>query len=296
LIDLHSHSTASDGSCEPERLIELALGLKLHALALTDHDTLAGIPRARASAAGTDLRFITGVEIEIESATGEFHLLGLGLEGDRRELEAALLEVQAARRDRNARMVDRLKKGGIQITMEELADVAGGEIISRAHFARLLVRKKVVSSIDAAFKRLIGKGMPYYEPRACLSLREATRLISEAGGVAVIAHPISLGLRGPALRAHVASCRDQGVAGLEAWHPNQPVKECRRLERLARSLGMIVTGGSDFHGEHIPQRRLGYTAGGREVPDELLSGLPSLPASISAGPPGSISTLHAAGG
>jgi 3',5'-nucleoside bisphosphate phosphatase len=287
MIDLHCHSTASDGSCEPERLIELALGLGLSALALTDHDTLAGIQRARDRAAGTGVRFITGVEIEIESATGEFHLLGLGLEGDRRNLDEALTRVQAARRERNARMVDRLQKGGIAITLEELAEVAGGEIISRAHFARLLVRKKVVSSIDTAFKRLIGKGMPYYEPRACLSLREATRLIGEAGGVAVIAHPISLGLRGPALRAHVVSCRDQGVSGLEAWHPNQPVKESRRLERLARGLGMIVTGGSDFHGEHIPQRKLGFTAGGREIPDELLAGIPS--------PPESISRLHAAG-
>ena len=287
MIDLHSHSTASDGSCEPERLIELALQLKLTALALTDHDTRAGIQRASGRAAGTGLRFITGVEIEIEAEKGEFHLLGLCLEGDRRGLDEALSRVQAARRDRNARMVDRLQKGGIPITLAELAEIAGGEIISRAHFARLLVRKKVVSSIDTAFKRLIGKGMPYYEPRACLSLREATRLIAEAGGVAVIAHPISLGLRGPALRAHVAACRDLGVGGLEAWHPNQPVKECRRFERLARSLGMIVTGGSDFHGEHIPQRRLGFTAGGREVPDDLLAGLPS--------PPKGFPALQAAG-
>ena len=95
--------------------------------------------------------------------------------------------------------------------------------------------------------------------------------------MAVIAHPISLGLHGPALRTFVTACRDQGVAGLEAWHPNQPVKECRRLERLARSLGMIVTGGSDFHGEHLPQRKLGFTPGGREIPDELLAGLPVSP-------------------
>jgi predicted metal-dependent phosphoesterase TrpH len=281
MVDLHSHSTASDGSCEPERLIELALELHLSALALTDHDTLAGIKRAKARAAGTGLRFITGVEIEIERETGEFHLLGLGLEGDRRNLDEALSRVQAARRERNARMVDKLQKDGIPITLAELAEVAGGEIISRAHFARLLVRKKVVSSIDTAFKRLIGKGMPYYEPRACLSLREATGLIGQAGGVAVVAHPISLGLHGPALRTFVASCRDQGVAGLEAWHPNQPVKECRRLERLARSLGMIVTGGSDFHGEHLPQRKLGFTAGGREIPDELLAGLPVSPGDVS---------------
>jgi predicted metal-dependent phosphoesterase TrpH len=294
MIDLHSHSTASDGSCEPERLIELARGLGLKALALTDHDTLDGVPRARFSAQAAGLRFITGVEIEIESATGEFHLLGLALEGDRRRLEAALSRVQAARRDRNARMVEKLQKGGIPITLAELAETAGGQIISRAHFARLLVRKKVVSSIDTAFKRFLGKGMPYYEPRACLALPEATSLISEAGGVAVIAHPISLGLRGPALRTHFLSCKDQGVAGIEAWHPNQPVKECRRLERLARSLGMIVTGGSDFHGENMPQRKLGYTAGGREIPDEFLDALPGAPGCATV-PRRSRPSLHASG-
>jgi 3',5'-nucleoside bisphosphate phosphatase len=274
VIDLHSHSTASDGACTPERLVELALGLHLAALALTDHDTLAGVERARAAAAGSTLRFITGVEIEIERETGEFHLLGLGLEGNRAGLDQALALVRESRRQRNGRMVEKMQAAGIPITMEELAALAGGDVISRAHFARLLVRKKVVSSIDGAFKKLIGKGMPFYEPRACLSLPEATRLIGEAGGVAVIAHPVSLGLHGPALRTHVLSCLDQGVKGIEAWHPTQSLKECRRLERLAVSLGMIVTGGSDFHGEHMPQRRLGFTAGGREVPDALLAGLP----------------------
>jgi predicted metal-dependent phosphoesterase TrpH len=295
MIDLHTHSTASDGACEPERLIELAQDLGLKALALTDHDTLAGVPRARASAGKAGIRFITGVEIEIESDSGEFHLLGLSLEGDRRALEAALSRVQAARRNRNARMVEKLQEGGIPITLEELAGIAGGEIISRAHFARLLVRKKVVSSIDTAFKRMLGKGMPFYEPRACLPLREATALIREAGGVAVIAHPISLGLRGPALRTHFLSCKDQGVAGIEAWHPNQPVKECRRLERLAHSLGMIVTGGSDFHGENIPQRKLGYTAGGREIPDSFLEALEGAAAAGGFPADGSPGSLQASG-
>jgi predicted metal-dependent phosphoesterase TrpH len=274
MIDLHTHSTASDGSCAPERLIELALGIGLSALALTDHDTLAGTRAAAAAAEGTSLRFIPGVEIEIEVEVGEFHLLGLCLGGDRRALEAALSRVQDARRDRNMRMVERLKQGGIAISMEELAGIAGGDIISRAHFARILVRKKVVSSIDAAFKRLIGKGMEFYEPRACLGLREGTSLIQSAGGIAVVAHPMSLGLKGPALQEFLAGVRDQGVAGIEAWHPNHPLKEARRLGRMARSLRMIVTGGSDFHGEHIPQRRLGATTAGREVPDQLLEGLP----------------------
>jgi predicted metal-dependent phosphoesterase TrpH len=270
MIDLHTHSTASDGSLPPARLIEMALTMGLTALALTDHDTLDGIPPARDRAAGSGLMLIPGVEIEIERDTGEFHLLGLGLSGDTGPLVEALSRVQAARRDRNTRMVAKMQAAGFPITMEELMQAAGGDIISRAHFARVLVRKKVVNSIDAAFKRLIGKGMPYYEPRACLGLSEATGLIRRAGGLAVIAHPVSLGVQGPALRTFVVSCRDQGVSGLEAWHPNQSVKDARKLERLALGLGMIVTGGSDFHGEHIPSRKLGLSTAGREVPDRLL--------------------------
>jgi predicted metal-dependent phosphoesterase TrpH len=274
MIDLHTHSTASDGSCTPERLIEIALGAGLSALALTDHDTLDGLPRARARAKGTGLRFIPGVEIEIEIEKGEFHLLGIGLTGDIGPLAEALSRVQESRRGRNLRIVEKMQAGGIPITMEEVAEIAGGEIVSRAHFARVLVRKKIVGSIDAAFKRLIGKGMPYYEPRACLLLNEATSLIRRAGGIAVIAHPVSLGIHGPALRECVSASRDQGVGGIEAWHPNHSVKESRRLERLALSLGMSVTGGSDFHGEHIPSRRLGLSSGGREIPDRFLEAIP----------------------
>jgi 3',5'-nucleoside bisphosphate phosphatase len=270
MIDLHTHSTASDGSFSPERLIDLALDRGLCALALTDHDTLDGLERARARAQGTGLRFIPGVEIEIECETGEFHLLGLGIDGDRRVLATALGDVQASRRKRNDRMVEKLRAAGIPLTMEELAEIAGGDIISRAHIARLLVRKKVVNSIDAAFKQLIGKGMPFYEPRVCLELREATAAIRTAGGIAVVAHPVSLGIRGPALRTFFSSCRDRGVGGIEAWHPNHTLKETHRLERLARELGLAVTGGSDFHGLYVPQRRLGFSTAGREVSDALL--------------------------
>ncbi len=278
MIDLHTHSTASDGSCTPERLVALALEGGLSALALTDHDTLDGIGRARAAAAGTGLFFIAGVEIEIapdgaRGETGEFHLLGLGLSGEREGLENALRDVREAREQRNLRMVARFQAAGLPVAMEELAELAGGRIISRAHFARLLVQKGIAGSTDAAFSRWIGRGKPFYEPRTCLSLPEACRLIRAAGGVPVVAHPLSLGIRGPALRQYVAACRDAGVIGIEAWHPNHSVKDCRMLARIARSLGMPVSGGSDFHGEHMPRRRLGRTAGAREVPDQVLEDL-----------------------
>ena len=137
MIDLHTHSTASDGSCTPERLIDLAVGQGLSALALTDHDTLDGLPRARARAVGSALSLLPGVEIEIESDTGEFHLLGLGMSGDLGPLSDALTRVQVARRGRNERMAARLAAAGFPITMEEVARAAGGDIVSRAHFAQI---------------------------------------------------------------------------------------------------------------------------------------------------------------
>jgi len=274
MIDLHTHSTASDGSCSPERLVALSLAAGLSALALTDHDTLDGVGRASRSAEGTGLRLLPGVEIEIACDSGEFHLLGLGLSGDTVRIGRALETMRSDRRERNRRMVEKFTRAGIPVTMEELDEMAGGGVVSRAHFARLLIRKKVVGSVDAAFSRYIGKGKDFYEPRPYLALEEATELIRSAGGIAVVAHPLSLGLRGSALRRAIAGYREQGVGGIEAWHPTHAVKDCRMLERMAGGLGMAVTGGSDFHGEHLPQRKLGFTAGGCEVPDSFLDSVP----------------------
>ncbi len=274
MIDLHVHSTESDGSCTPERVIELAVEGGLTAVALTDHDTLSGIPAALAKAAGAALRFIPGIEIQIDSDRGEFHLLGLGLDGDRSGLERALSEIQRSREERNLRMVGKFQAAGFPVTMEELARFSRGSIVSRAHFARLLVSKKIASSTDQAFKRYLGRDGPFYEKKQCLALAEAVSLIKRAGGFAVIAHPLSVGYHGPALRQFLLRCMDLGVGGLEAYHPNHPLRDCRKLDRMGRSIGMLITGGSDFHGEHVPHRRMGFSAGGLEVPDALLAELP----------------------
>jgi predicted metal-dependent phosphoesterase TrpH len=273
MIDLHTHSSMSDGTYSPEALMDLALETGLGALALTDHDSLAGLGRAAARARGTRLVLVPGVELEIACDGGEFHLLGLGLDGDLAGLEEALAHVRRDRHERNVRMADRLTAGGFPVTLEELRAVSGGGIVSRAHFARLLVQKGVVRRTDDAFARYIGKGRPFYEPRRTLGLSDAVRLVCRAGGIAVVAHPFSLGLAGAALRQFLAHARDTGVAGIEAWHPKAAVRDCRRLERLAGSLGLAVTAGSDFHGLNVPQRRLGHTAGGLPIDDRFLAAL-----------------------
>jgi predicted metal-dependent phosphoesterase TrpH len=273
MIDLHTHSSMSDGTYTPEALVDLALATGLGAIALTDHDSLAGLERAAARARGTRLLLVPGVELEIACATGEFHLLGLGLDGDRTALEEALTHVRRDRHERNLSLIGRLTASGIPVTLEELVAVSGGGIVSRAHFARLLVQKGVVKRTDDAFNRYIGKGRPLYEARRTLDLPDAVRRVARAGGIAVVAHPLSLGLAGAALRQFLAHARDAGVSGIEAWHPKAAVRDCRRLERLAGSLGLSVTAGSDFHGLNVPQRRLGLTAGGLAIDDRFLAAL-----------------------
>jgi predicted metal-dependent phosphoesterase TrpH len=278
MIDLHTHSTRSDGSLAPRALIDLAAEQGLVAVALTDHDTLSGIPEARDRAKERGIRFIPGVELEIETAAGlgteaEFHLLGLRFEGDVAGLSRALEDLRTARRERNLKMIQKLNEGGFDVTIGELEAMASGDVVSRAHFARLLASKGIVSSISQAFSRYLGKGRPFYVQRRCLSLSDAVALIREAGGIASIAHPLSLALKGPALRQFLSHCRDIGVSAIEAYHPGNTVRGCRKLEHMGRALGLSITGGSDFHGGNIPQRKLGYTAGEREIPDRFLDAL-----------------------
>jgi predicted metal-dependent phosphoesterase TrpH len=274
MIDLHTHSTRSDGSLTPSELMDLAADCGLAAIALTDHDTLSGLQEAETRAKELSLRFIPGVEIEIEAAQGEFHLLGLGLNGRRESLATSLKEIRKGRRERNARIVEKLSAAGYEVSMADVEALAAGDIVSRAHFARLLVSKGIASSVTKAFSHFLGKGRPFYEPRRCLALKEAVELIRGAGGISVIAHPLSLGLRGPALRTFLGNCRDMGVSGLEAYHPNNTPRDCRKLERLGRQAGFVITGGSDFHGAHIPERRLGHAAGGMVIPDAYLDAMP----------------------
>jgi predicted metal-dependent phosphoesterase TrpH len=273
MIDLHTHSTASDGTCTPERLMDLAVSVGLSAIALTDHDTLSGLDRAAARAREAGIRLIPGVEIEIEAERGEFHLLGLGLVADRGALEDALARVRQSRHERNLRMVEKFQAAGIPLSLEELTELARGEILSRAHFARRLAARGIVSSTEQAFSRYLAKGRPFYEPRRCLPLAEATSLIRRAGGIPVIAHPLSLELAGPALAVFLGRCKDQGVLGIEAHHPNHSLKQARKLAQLGRRLGLALTAGSDFHGENMPHRVLGRTSGGREIPDKVLEAL-----------------------
>jgi predicted metal-dependent phosphoesterase TrpH len=285
MIDLHTHSNASDGSLGPAALVQLAADQGLSALALTDHDTISGIEAAGREALARGIRFIPGVELEItrtrEIQQGEFHLLGLGIDRPSGAFLEALAELTRLRDARNLKILDCMRAQGIPVTLEEVSALSGGGSLGRPHFASFLVNRGIVKNREQAFSRFLAKGKPFFIPKGALEFRRALGIIKESGGLAVLAHPMSLYVAWGRLPALIRELADLGLDGLEAWHPTAKVQACKRLEALGRSLGLYITAGSDFHGEARPDRKLGITAGGRRIEDSFLEDIPPL-----ASPPG----------
>jgi 3',5'-nucleoside bisphosphate phosphatase len=273
MVDLHSHSTASDGSYTPAALVSLALERGLVALALTDHDSISGLPEAEAAAAGTPLRLIRGVEIEIAFAPGEFHLLGLRLGSLDGEIAEVMVRLARSRDERNKRIIWRLNNEGIPATMEELREEAGAGQAGRPHIAALMVKHKAVKTRQEAFDKYLAKGRPFYEAKDCLELSEAMRIVRESGGLAIVAHPLSLFVSWGRLKSLMAEWKELGIDGIEAFHPTAKLGQCKRVEKLAMESGFRITAGSDFHGAIRPDRKLGRTAGNLVIGDEYLAAL-----------------------
>ncbi len=271
MIDLHTHSTASDGALTPDTLVRKACAEGLSAIALTDHDSLDGLPEAAAAARILGLRFVPGIEIEIAFEPGEFHLLGLDLVDVGDALREAARSLALSREDRNRAVVDMLRADGVDIEYEALRQQAGTGMLGRPHIAQFLVEKRVVKNKQAAFDRYLAKGRPYYLRKACLELGDAVRIVHESGGLAFVAHPMSLFASWTRFRSLFVEWKELGVDGLEAWHPTARLVDCRRLDVLAREAGFRVSAGSDYHGAVRPDRRLGHTAGDRPIADEFLS-------------------------
>jgi len=267
MVDLHTHSTESDGTLTPEQLVEHATNEGVTALALTDHDTCAGI--AAATGAGDELgvQVIPGIEIEVDYSPGTFHLLGLGIYRWRNVLEPALKELAEHRVARNLLMVQKIQDAGIPADYKAIMDIAGGSIVGRPHFAQFLMRQGVVNSVQEAFNRYLAEGKPFYAARERLSLARSVRLIHEAGGKAVIAHPNSLHLSATKLQEKLVEWKETGVDGVEAFHSNATYSECKRYEAMANELNLLITAGSDFHGPHRIDRRLGRTVDNKKIDD-----------------------------
>ncbi len=269
MVDLHTHSTASDGTFPPADLVKKAHAENISVLALTDHDTMDGVPEAVQAGKECGIEVIRGVELSIKWQPGEFHLLGLGVSQDCPEMQTLLSNAQKKRIERNDQLIQKFKETGIEIDKDRLAQLAEGGSIGRPHFARYLMEEKKVKTIQEAFEKYLAKGRPCYIERDAVLLRNALQAIKAAQGVSVIAHPMSLYLSWAKLPAAIAEFKAQGLMGIEAWHSGARYGECIRLEKLANSLKMIVTGGSDFHGANRKNRPLGKTVQGLPIDDRF---------------------------
>ena len=295
LIDLHTHSNASDGDFSPAQLMREASKAGLTAIALTDHDTLDGLAGASAEAQECGIRFIPGVEISIQWAGehaaggsgaseqapgmgpgGEFHLLGLGIKSPTPAFLSAIEELSRRREARNREILDRMHELSIDASWEEILSLSGGHSVGRPHFASLLVSKKIVRTREQAFDRYLKQGKPFYVPKAGLPFDEAAALIRESGGIPVLAHPMSLYIAWGRLPDLIKTLKNRGLLGIEAWHPTAKVKSCCRLEALGKEMNLHVTEGSDFHGIIRPDRRLGYSSRSRKISEAVLEAIPEL--------------------
>ncbi|MCR5763936.1 MAG: PHP domain-containing protein [Treponema sp.] len=270
MIDLHSHSTASDGTFTPRELVKYAAEKKLKVLALTDHDTTDGLMEAQQEAKVQGITFVPGIEINIAWPTGEFHLLGLGLKKVSQELKDTIEFLKDGRIQRNVQMIEKLRQEGIDITLEELQQRFNANTLGRPHFAQLLVEKGIVKVRQQAFDQFFAKGRPCFVDREGASLTDAVKAIKSSGGIPVQAHPLSMYVSWGKLEDKIIEIQQSGVQGLEAWHPGARVAEAERLEEMAHKLGMIATAGSDFHGVKVrADRHIGETSGAKKIDDRF---------------------------
>jgi len=272
MIDLHTHSTVSDGTDPPERIPELAAAAGCSAVALTDHDSLAGLGRARERAAELGIRLVPGCEISCHLAgTGSLHVLVYFVEDDDGPLAEELVRLRADRLQRNVLLAEKLAALGLPITYDQVVAVAGDEAgMGRPHFAEVLVAAGAADSIPDAFDRYLAAGRPGYVSKSRLEPGEVARLATASGGVAVLAHPYSLGVEGAELASVVEGLAEAGFAGIEAVYGRYSPRQRQELGNLARRFGLVATGGSDHHGTIKPDLTVGTGTGDLKVPDKVL--------------------------
>ncbi|MCX7716982.1 MAG: PHP domain-containing protein [Candidatus Sumerlaeaceae bacterium] len=273
--DLHMHSTASDGTCSPSELVAEAMALGLQAVALTDHDTFGGVAAMEAEARANGLRFIPGIELSVELADGGgIHMLGYCFTRGRDILERELERIIAGREARNRQIVTRLCELGLELTYDEVLAQAGGKIIGRPHFAAVMVRRGYVAEPREAFDKYLAKGKAAYFDRERFTAEQGISLIRECGGVAVLAHPSLLTLpAGQTLDDVIRHLADCGLGGIECYYSLHTPEQTNTYLAFARRYGLVVTGGSDYHGGRKPDIRMGCGKGDLRVPlrcaDEL---------------------------
>lgn len=275
MIDLHVHSNISDGTLTPAQVVDLAVESGLKAIALTDHDTILGIEEALARAKdyqqkGIDFTLIPGVELSVGYKKKDVHILGLFIDYHNEAFISLLNNMVKEREERNVKMIGNFQKDGIAITMEELKEESKDAVITRAHFAKLLVRKGYVSSTKEAFEKYLDEEGPYYVNRRYITPEQAVEAILQADGIPVLAHPMLYELPDKELEQLVGRLTEHGLQGIETIYSTYSPDEEQKVRDLADKYQLKITGGSDFHGEVKPDISIGIGRGSLVIPDELL--------------------------
>lgn len=278
-IDLHIHSSASDGTLAPGEILSLAYRLNLGAISITDHDTVLGVKDALQIGIPESIKFITGVEISVTPPaffrfSGSCHILGYFIRLDDPELNRSLKMLQAARESRAPRIIERLEVLGIGLSMDEVLTVSGGGQIGRPHIARAMVNKHLVRSIHEAFDLYLGRGKPAYVDKYRMNCEQAIQIIANAGGIPVLAHPVLLNIRqNEVLEAFIRELKEMGLKGMEVYYPEHSIIHQRFYFDMAKRYELLMTGGSDFHGSLKPDIQMGTGRGDLCVPYEVYENL-----------------------
>ncbi len=272
-LDLHLHTTHSDGSLSPAEVLRLAHKAQVTALAITDHDIVSGIPEAIEAGAELGIDVIPGVEISSRLGNNELHILGYFLRWQDPELNQRLASLRASRHSRNPQIIERLRSLGLDITYEEVRALAGTDSVGRPHIARILMDKKFVTSAKDAFDRYLADGRPAYVARELPEPADAIAWIRAAGGVAVLAHPTWAKVSGEGLNTLLSILKAEGLGGIEVHYSTHTKRQTTEYLDLAKRLNLLVTGGSDFHGITKPDIEVGTGRGDLKVPEKLLEPL-----------------------
>ncbi len=271
-IDLHTHSTVSDGADAPREVVRRAAAAGLCAVALTDHDAVDGVKEALAAGREYGIEVIPGVELSAQYDT-ELHILGYFIDPAHPRLADALAEARRVRYLRQEETCEKLQEQGLPVTMEEVRQEAGGDILCRAHFARLLVKKGIVPSVAEAFRHYLSVGCYAYSNKQALTPADAVSVIREAGGIPSIAHLHLTKQDDAAVRALLRSLIPHGLQAIEGYYTEYTPEMGEKYRRMAAELGLALTGGSDYHGAGKPHIAIGKGTGDLAVPAEILSEL-----------------------
>ena len=272
-IDLHTHSTASDGSLSPQDLVQEAARCGLRALAVTDHDTTLGLPQAMAAGRRFGVEVIPGIELSADFSPGFMHILGLWLPEWPKRLLESLHYLQRCRRERNRKIIAALRDLNIELDEQEVKDLAGEGTVGRVHLAMLLVQKQVVPDLEQAFARYVGSRGRAYVPKEKLEPKEAVSLLHQEGATVILAHPYSIELPPEGLEETVRRLMEAGLDGIEAVYSEHSPEQTAHYRSLCRKLDLVVSGGSDFHGLGRPGVSLGTGRGNLRLSSDLLEAM-----------------------